>query len=284
MPWYRLAGQDFYFPGPIPELAPFENSALDAAPSPASVPAPLALICQTVGWVAGEQRQVETWSAPPGFRLRVAGGSDFYISPAGQIRLCTGPEQDKASLNETDRLILLGPVLVLALALRSTWCLHASAALFRQALLAFLGESGQGKSTLAGSLAAEDWRRVADDILPVTLEGGDLIAWPRFPQLKLPVQAPAGPGLPERLLIRTICVLTDVPADALPALQLLPVDQAIQAWLSHTAGTRMFGPGLLARHLAFCTQAAGRLPVYRLDYPHRWDALARIKGLLESIC
>ncbi len=188
-------------------------------------------------------------------------------------------------LNETDRQILLGPALVLALALRGTWSLHASAAIYKDALILFLGESGQGKSTLAAYLANEaGWRLAADDILPVTMGTDGVTAWPRFPQLKLPVDAQPGPGLPEQLSISKVCVLSGAGEDEMPALERLPASQAIQAFLGHTAGTRLFTPELLGKHLAFCSQAAERAPVYRLTYPHRWDALPIVKDLLEKTC
>jgi len=203
----------------------------------------------------------------------------------GERIWCASVGQESAELNETDRKILLGPVLVLALALQGSWSLHASAAIFGDKLVLFLGESGQGKSTLAGFLANEaGWRLAADDILPVTLGRDRLLAWPWFPQLKLPVQAQPGPGLPEQLPISKVCILTDADKDARSELHRLPVGKAVQVFLGHTAGTRMFPAELLHKHLDFCAMAGGRVPVYRLIYPHRWEALPAVKALLESFC
>ncbi len=53
--------------------------------------------------------------------------------------------------------------------------------------------------------------------------------------------------------------------------------------LGHTAGTRMFPPDLLDRHLAFCTSAAGQVPVYSLKYPHRLNALPIVQRRLEEL-
>jgi hypothetical protein len=79
-------------------------------------------------------------------------------------------------------------------------------------------------------------------------------------------------------------MLSNAGENEMPALERLPASQAIQAYLGHTAGTRLFAPDLLGKHLAFCSQAAERVPVYRLTYPHRWDALPIVKGLLENLC
>ena len=291
MVWYRLAGQEFHFFGPVLEAAPFEITNIENGTADEAVPFDSALnlrnnlISRTEGWVANAQRRVETWLGPNGFLVRTDGGSDFTISQDGREIRCASQMQGERELDETDRQILLGPVIVLALALRGTWSLHASAAIINNNLILLLGESGQGKSTLAGYLANEaGWRLAADDILPVTMGADGVIAWPRFPQLKLPVNAQPGPGLPEQLPISKLCVLSEAGADESPTLQHLPANQAIQAYLGHTAGTRLFAPDLLRKHLAFCSWAAERVPVYRLTYPHRWEALPSVKDLLENLC
>ena len=245
------------------------------------------IFCHTTGWIGETTRHVETWSAPPGLLLKVSGGSDFYIGPEGETILRVDDAQDETGrlpLSALDREILLGPALVLALALRGSWSLHASAAMFRGQTTVFLGESGRGKSTLAAYLGHSGWQQVADDILPASLEPDGVRVWPRFPQLKLPPDQQPALSLPEQLPLERICVLEDTEAEAAPGLQLLPPGRAVQELIRHTAGSRLFDPALLARHLAFCAAAAGQIPVYRLAYPHREEALPEIKTLLESLC
>jgi hypothetical protein len=282
---YRPAGQDFYFSHPLPELEPFEIPiAKEAEDISWAVPPALTLSCSTVGWVGGEQRQVESWSAPPGTLLKVAGAGDFYIAPGGRAIVRVDETQEMTGL---DREILLGPALVLALALRGTWCLHASAVILKDRLTVFLGESGQGKSTLAAYLSGSGGgkaRLVADDILPVTASSVRVDAWPHFPQLKLSLLAQPGPALPERLSLEQVCILTDADSPQMPALKLLAPGQAARTLVSHTAGARLFDPPLLAGHLAFCAEVAGQVPVYRLVAPHRRDALPKVADLLENVC
>jgi hypothetical protein len=291
MTCYHLAGKEFHFPGRLPEAALFENSSNGARTAEKAVSLVSdsffknELIARTEGWAANAWRIVETRETGKGFQVRIDGCSDFSISPGGQEIRCAKQEQGGEELSETDRQILLGPVLVLALALRGTWSMHASAAIFKDKLILFLGESGQGKSTLAGYLAGETgWRLAADDILPVTIGSDEVLAWPRFPQLKLPNQAQPGPGLPEHLTISQVCVLSDAGADERPALQRLSASQAVQVYLGHTAGTRLFTPDLLSEHLTYCSRAAEQVPVYRLSYPHCWENLPIVRELLESIC
>ncbi len=243
--------------------------------------------CHTTGWLGNAKRHVETWSAPPGLLLKVSGGSDFYIGPGGETIVRVEDAQDghdRIPLSALDREILLGPALVLALSMRGSWSLHASAARFRGQTTVFLGESGRGKSTLAAYLDSSGWQRVADDILPATLEPDGVRVWPRFPQLKLPPDRQPGLSLPEQLPLDRICVLENAAVDAAPELQLLPPGRAVRELIRHTAGTRLLGPALLAKHLAFCAGAAGRVPVYRLAYPHREAALPEIGTLLENPC
>ena len=293
---YRTAGQEYTFSCPVPELQPFEIYKTEYAEGLSAIPAAVSLYCRTTGWIGEEQREVECWFAPPGMILRVAGGSDFYISSDGRVIVpleatkANGTNSQAAStslLSGLDREILAGPALVLALALRGTWCLHASAAIFKESLILFLGESGQGKSTLAAYLATaknSGWRLVADDILPVTMAPNGVIAWPRFPQLKLPSQSQPGVGLPEQISVSKVCVLKNGGASDVPGMQLLPAGQSAHAFLSHTAGTRLFEPDLLAKHLTFCTQAAGCAPVYNLAYTHKRNVLPGVRQLLEGFC
>ena len=289
---YRPAGQEFQFPCPVLELESFETDSAPgrfplpnglASDSPEAAPPSLARLTQTEGLVGGTLRKVEIWSAPPGLLLQVAGGSDFYIAPQGEFiqRVETGG--NKAPWPQLDREILVGPALVLALALRGVWCLHASAVTCNGRALLFLGESGQGKSTLAAFLASAghpNSRLVSDDILPVTLDNG-LTAWPRFPQLKLPLDAQPGVSLPEKLPVGWICLLEEAES---PCLQNLPATLAAQILLRHTAGARLFPPELLARHLRFCAQAAGTIHTARLSYPRRMSALPDVKVILETLC
>ena len=288
MPLFCISGLEINFPFFIPKLAVFESRNVQQEKDVSSLLLQeLALSRHTIGWVGGAQRQVETWSSPSGVMLKVSGGCDVFISPGGQDLIPLEAGKPKTVLEGPDLEILLGPALVLALALRGTWCLHASAATFRGRLIAFLGESGQGKSTLAAYLATAgrpQWQLAADDILPVVPTAKRVDARLHFPQLKLSVEAQPGPQLPESLPLERICILTQTDPDSQPGLQLTSPNEAIRLLIHHTAGTRLFDPALLSKHLAFCTRAAGQIPVYQLTYPHRRDTLPAIMEFLETLC
>lgn len=238
------------------------------------------LLSHANSWVAGAQRGAEVYSFPDGFLLRVVDVGDFLISQNGEF--ITKREGGDA-LTQLEGETILGPVLVFALALRGNWSLHASAAMFQGKVIVFLGESGQGKSTLAAYLSqSTGWRRVADDILPATIESSGVKIWPHFPQLKLPSELQPWIGLPEQLPLGAICMLEATGPEQAPELHKLTVSQAAQAFIGHIAGTRMFPPDLLKKHLEFSAQAA-KIPAYRLVYPHSRKMLPQVRGLLEEL-
>jgi len=281
MAWYRLGGQEIELPRPFPEIEPFrlaKDDSSDALPPPP----PAALTCRAVGWVGGAQSEVEVWSAPPGVLLRTSGGRDFYLPPDGSSILDAG--QPTADWTPLDGEILLGPALLLALASRGTFGLHASAAAFRGRLTVFLGESGAGKSTLAAYLpaASREWTRVGDDILPVAASPSRVEARPRSPQLKLAADSQPGAASPEQIPVSRIILLEH--SDGAPAVESLPRGDAAKTLIGHTAAARLFDPRLLAAHLAFCADAARRVPAFRLSHPRRMDALPRLREILETLC
>jgi hypothetical protein len=285
--FHRLAGQTIWVDPGMPELGPFrlEGKVFPPQQRPTSLPtlAEQAPAIQATGWLADQFSTVSLWQDEHGTWMEIPAAGRFWTAADGSAiaQASRIPASTPAFIEEA----LLGPPLVLALALRDTWCLHASAALFKDSLVAFLGESGQGKSTLAAYLkTCPGWRLVADDILPVAMNSDGMSAWPRFPQLKLSVEAQPGPGLPEEISFGKVCILSNTDLDETPAHHRLPAGQSVPAFLAHTAGTRLFDPDLLGKHLAFCAQAAGKVPVYSLGYPRRLDALPMIRQLLESIC
>ena len=283
--YYNLGGQEFYISSFLPELLPYKSVKEAVLMSDVPLSFEGSFSHSTLGWVGNAQHQVAIWNTPSGTLLKVSGESDIYISSDGQTLIPVKAGESKRVLTEFDRAVLLGTALVFALALQDRWSLHASAAMFRNQTIAFLGESGQGKSTFAAYLESDaNWRRIADDILPTSCEVSNVEIFPRFPQLKLPPNKQPSFNFPERIPLNKICVLASVNKKAEPKLGLLLPSQALQVLLKHTAGTRLFTPELLKKHLDFCARAAETLPVYRLDYPHREDALPKVKELLEKIC
>lgn len=293
MKLYRFAGQEFSFLQPVPELKPFEiteiqGTADDAVPcflSDSSEPGGLSPLhsptCQTIGWVAGKLRLVRIYEFSNGTILEIEDGGKFFITSDGQT---IGKMDIQGEMAQLDYEVMAGSVFTLALAMRGVWSLHASAAIYKGRLVVILGESGKGKSTLAGYLGETGWQRVADDILPVASRDDSLLAFPHYPQLKISSESQPWLQLPEQIPVQSICLLMPVNPDDSPALGTMSPGDFVKVMLAHTAGTRLLSPDLLKDHLAFCTRAALQIPTYRLSYPHRKEVLPQVRELLEEIC
>lgn len=221
------------------------------------------------GWVGQANRFVTCHVGPAGYKLTIEPNITFVVAGNGQrIEQATG--RNPLLVQDT-----FGVALILALALQGTFCLHASAVWVDGQVLAFVGESGRGKSTLAAYLAGQPgWQLIGDDILPFA----DGLTFPRFPQLKLPQQWAM--NLPFSLPLGGVYVLAECPAGTPPSCELLSVAQAGRHLLRHTVASRLFGPQLLSQHFQFCLDWATKLPVYRLTYPRQMSILPELATIL----
>lgn len=128
------------------------------------------------------------------FRLRYADGCEYHVDAAGTRVACTWPAHFTA---EDAATYLLGPVLGVVLRLRGVPSLHASAVAVGGVAVGLAGAAGTGKSTTAAALAARGHPLVADDVLALRLSGGEVLAQPAYPHVRLwPDVVPAllGPG------------------------------------------------------------------------------------------
>jgi len=81
--------------------------------------------------------------------------------------------------------LLLGPAFACLLHQRGHLVLHASAVAMNGTAVAFLGESGKGKSTLAAALVSRGHRLLADDILAGSSHDRVAAVIPGVPLMKL---------------------------------------------------------------------------------------------------
>ncbi|MEL6461130.1 MAG: serine kinase [Cyanobacteria bacterium J06621_15] len=83
------------------------------------------------------------------------------------------------------RLYLAGTVMAILLYQREFLVLHASVANINGSAVAFLGESGEGKSSTAAAFYKKGYDILTDDVAPITLAKGAATITPGFPQIKL---------------------------------------------------------------------------------------------------
>ena len=283
---YRLAGEVVAVDGFLPELVPFvsrDAAARRRAPRPAAAgTADGYTFFAGPGWIGNRYRGVVMHSVDGGWRVEIDDIGALVVAPDSSVTWVEGPQGPEADRWVSEA--TLGPGLILALALRGVFCLHASAVLAPDGgVVGFLGPSGAGKSTLARLLdgAPGGWRRAADDVVPVRWadDHGEPAVLPRFPQLKLSSDRQPGAGLPESASLTGLFLLS--PGDAADVrCQPLSRTNAALALLRHTVAARLFSSELLERHLSFCTRLAQRLDVMDLGYPRRGRV---VPGLLEAI-
>jgi hypothetical protein len=165
--------------------------------------------------------------------------------------------------------------------------LHATAVLTPHGVVAFLGNSGDGKSTLAASFIADGCRLVTDDMLVVT--PGTWLAHPGPPRLKLfremaeQVLGHASGGIPMHaattkfilqldgsLMVSGPHALTVVyllsGETTGPTIQRLAPATAFPRVLAHTAGHYPSDAERLKRQFDFVTRLVQEVPVKTLSY------------------
>lgn len=117
-----------------------------------------------------------------GYLLRFAELADFLVLEGGrEIRCSPAP----GTPPETIRHLLLDQVVPLVLSHREKLVLHASGVASPRGAVAFLGQSGWGKSTLAATFCRAGLALLADDCLLLERRGGLLLASPSYPGLRL---------------------------------------------------------------------------------------------------
>lgn len=118
------------------------------------------------------------------YALRFSGMADFLISPDRRRISC----HSLSAPVETIRHLFLDQVLPRLLASHDRVVLHASAVAIGSAAVAFLGDSGQGKSTLSASLASPRWYGyplITDDSLLLHKCGEQIYCVPSYPGVRL---------------------------------------------------------------------------------------------------
>ena len=242
-------------------------------PTPASLPAGAE---KRYGWQAMPGRYLMTGKVA---RFLVADGCRIVVEPRGGSRV------DLDSL-------LIGPVLAAVLQQRGITTLHASSVATSAGAVAFLGDRGVGKSSLAGALMKLGYPLLADDVTGVVVDDGEPWAIPGLPRIRLlgdslkslgavalgaggsdgKAQVAAERYQAARLPLAA-CYLLEAdagrPLDAAPA-AIAPVaaGQAFR-WLARHSyrRKRLRALGKLEPHFRVLATIAGRIPMFDVTRP-----------------
>lgn len=281
---YRLAGHELSLIGTWPELAAFRRrNDIRTEWSPSPPEASFTELLYEGPAAAGSGAPALTClHGEHGYLLRASPGPTLWVASDGAriVQLDSTAVPPAAVSAE----LLFGPATMLALALRGTYALHASAVRCGERAVAFVGPSGAGKSTLAALLAAGDLdcERLADDILPFAVAGTAALARPAFPQLKLAPGDQWGRTRPESLPLAAVYRVAPAAAEDTPRIEPLRGAEALAVLVKHSVASALFGRELLRRHLAALAAAGRGLRIGALHYPWRADVAASVHALLQE--
>jgi len=239
-----------------------------------------------------------------GFLLRFPDLADFVLSEdARRIGIWPAPETD----DEMVRHLLLDQVLPRVMGHRGRLTLHASAVALEGRVLAFVGETGRGKSTLAAGLHKGGSELLTDDGLVVDAGDHHVAALATYTGLRLwpsSIADAADPALRQSQLAhymdkrRLAPPTRDVPVPRpLAAIHILALpsegddpgeirverisgrDACIEL-IRHTFQLDLGDRVRTTRLLAAAGEVAEQVPVFRLTYPRDYALLPAVREAL----
>ena len=207
---------------------------------------------------------------------------------------------------ESLQVYLLGRALSFALVKQGFEPIHSSTVVLDGAALAFIGESGFGKSSLAATFVGDGYRLLTDDLLLVSDSSGRFEAQPGPPRIKVfPWVARRCLGLSgvgvrmndwsEKLVLplgenhhqsvpvplRAVYVLSG-PREVFrkQSIQIATLTQreAFVELIRHTFNHVVTDPGRLQQLFSKSMQLASRVPVKRISYPRDLALLPEVRG------
>lgn len=264
-------------------------------------------------------RPFHTWSFPDGtlwtefhrldtgYLLRFPDLADFVVSADGRAVTCYAvPEVP----DDTVRHLFLNQVLPLALCKQGQLVFHASAVEIPGGCMAFVAESGRGKSTLAASFAVNGVRFLTDDSLVIEPTPDGHMVLPSHPSIRLwedseaaliqpgaKAAAPLGYTSKSRFLageeigfcdrprpLRRVYFLGEGRVEDV-GFQRLSASEALVEWVKHSFLLDVEEKSRLASHFDQAARLANEPIHYRLDYPRRFQDLARVRqAIIEHAC
>ena len=184
------------------------------------------------------------------------------------------------SASSIDITLLMGPAMLLNLALNNVFCLHASAFIIKNTLFILMAESGTGKSTIARYMNQQQHAlRIADDIVPLKIQNKKLSLLSNFPQLKLSQQQQyTGNDICKKTIF--LCAVKSKSETTIK-----PIDtfNSMKKLIQHSVATRLFAKNELNKHLKFCYESSLQTSAYHLKYQHSDNSLKQLTQLLYEI-
>lgn len=283
---YRICGLPLRVNGPVDALSAFRSSHEHVKPE-SDLPRSTCidsgrLIFKGLSWLAADDREVACYCDDSGYVIEIADAANFQVNSSGShIRQFDNqPGVDCGISDDQLEELLLGPPLMLALALNRRFALHASSVVMDNKAVLFVGDSGFGKSTMALWLdEAKNLTRMTDDISVIsdTPAGHRLLS--DFPQLKLGENQQHANAEP-KMISAVVALKRD--RSKTPRLARLDPMESIAVLVNHSVATQLFDKPLASRHLKFMADLASTTPVYRLEFPSGRKYIEDIDALLRQ--
>ncbi len=298
--WYRAYGLVVRSETELPEFLPTAPAAheIDIRFGPEAAQ-------QWAGIEDGQARPGVFLPAPEGgFVMRVPETCDYWVRDGRAIALTPVPGVDAATI----RLFLLGSALGMAFHQRGLLVLHGATVLHGQGASIFVGDSGQGKSTLAAHLGREGFPIYGDDTMPLwPRRDGGFEVWPGSRMFKLWSDtigqlgessdglesvgvrldkyffpnAAQPPDRPAR--VHEMIELVSGDADSAPVLEPLEGLEALGVISANTYRPH-YVPQLRreADHFRLCAALAGSITVWRLSRPRAIERIGESLALIRE--
>lgn len=232
-----------------------------------------------------------------GHYLKLSGTAAIYGVDGQQLVV----EPEDGADPDLLRWFVLGQGFRMLLHQRGYVVLHASATVVDGRAVAFLGESGQGKSTTIAAWYASGYPVLSDDVTAVDPE--TRLVTPGFPQVKLDSESASSidtdispvekrSDLPRRYYdapdeypteavpLGGLYLLADGPevrVDALPS-----SEQPYRLMCASVSTYHSADDERVETHLDDCVQLASKVPVKRLERPREFDVLPEVVRAVES--
>ncbi len=282
---YKAYGLVFSSDIALPELATAEEPPVAfIRVQPLSEEPP----CESAGGSCLEGRVLDA------LRFRVRDGRSITVEPLRKIE------------EEEIRVYVLGVLMSILLRQRGLLVIHASALVKQGQAVAFVGDSGWGKSTLAGFFVqAGGYELLNDDVMALKMDQVPIHVLPGFAQIKLRPEAehwlaeeystlpalhansPKRVATPrqffhsEEVPLARIYLLEPEAREKSAVVDIAPRNTLLEL-ISHTRVTNvMTEPEIQARHFLQCQHLLQRVQVKRLERKRDLNALGDILQVVE---
>lgn len=262
----------------------------------------------TIRWGDGSEQfpaewldQYTAYRAVPGETVMwMRGVGAFWLRAGRDIVVVPAPQADERLI----QLYIAGNAMAAVLHQRGMCVLHASSVAVEGAAYAFIGASGQGKSSMAAALVAQQCDLVTDDLVVIDPTDTTLMVPPGYPQIKISEEAAvclgydlaalplAHDGYRERVYrapqrfasapvpLAGVYILAD--GDDVQV-DVLPLQRAFALVLEHSYGLRVFHQTIdTAAHLAAVSRIVREVPFFTLRRPRVLASLPELAAWFQA--